>query len=313
MELRVENVSKRFKNGVQALTPINLILSQGVYGLLGPNGAGKSTLMKILTGNLEPTQGQVCYDDVNIQKNMRAYCHHIGYVPQNQGIYAQFTARQFLWYMAALKGLPKRLAREQVNGLLVTVGLEQVAGQKLGGFSGGMKQRVLIAQALLGKPEIIILDEPTAGLDPMERIHIRNFISNLAHEKIILLSTHVVSDVADIAKQIILLSHGKILFQESAKDLCKKLNGLVFICHAEAKHLSQIKENYLVSSISDLLGGKVRLRLIVKNDVHCPFKDKLLCSVAKTSPDLQDVYLAYLGESGRDGFSEGVSYANIPF
>ncbi|BAL00457.1 putative ABC transporter ATP-binding protein [Oscillibacter valericigenes Sjm18-20] len=313
MELRVENVSKRFKNGVQALTPINLVLSQGVYGLLGPNGAGKSTLMKILTGNLEPTQGQVCYDDVSIQKNMRAYCHRIGYVPQNQGIYAQFTARQFLWYMAALKGLPKRLAREQVNGLLVTVGLEQVAGQKLGGFSGGMKQRVLIAQALLGKPEIIILDEPTAGLDPMERIHIRNFISNLASEKIILLSTHVVSDVADIAKQIILLSHGKILFQESAKDLCEKLNGHVFICHAEAKHLSQIKENYLVSSISELLGGKVRLRLIVKNDAHCPFKDKLLCSVAKTSPDLQDVYLAYLGESGRDGFSEGVSYANIPF
>ena len=195
MELEIENVSHTYKNGKKALSEISTSLTPGVYGLLGPNGAGKSTLMNIITDNLRPTAGEVSLDGNVIWKNSNAYRARLGYMPQQQGLYSSFTGTRFLWYMAALKGLSHREAKTRVNELLELVNLKDAADRRIGGYSGGMKQRLLIAQALLNEPDVLVLDEPTAGLDPKERIRIRNFISEIAADKIVLLATHVVTDV----------------------------------------------------------------------------------------------------------------------
>lgn len=205
-KLEIKGITKVYKKGaVKALDNFSVTLTPGVYGLLGPNGAGKSTLMNIITDNLNADGGEVVYDGENIKKLGKDYRAVLGYMPQQQGLYDDFTLNRFLWYMAALKGLKKKEAKEKITQLLETVNLTDAAHKKLGSFSGGMKQRALIAQALLNNPEILILDEPTAGLDPKERIRIRNFISEIAEDKIVLISTHVVSDIEFIAKEIILL------------------------------------------------------------------------------------------------------------
>lgn len=219
--LQLCQISKQYKEK-KALEQVSLELENGIYGLLGPNGAGKSTLMNIITGNLKPSTGTVLWNHEDIQKLGKAYRSIIGYAPQQQGLYDTFTGRRFLAYMAALKGISKANLVEEIERTLSYVNMQEAADRKIGTYSGGMKQRILIAQAILGNPKIIILDEPTAGLDPKERVRIREGIARLGKDKIILISTHVVSDVETIADQIILLKSGSILDCDKVANLCKK-------------------------------------------------------------------------------------------
>lgn len=210
----------------RALIDFSYEFDNGVYGLLGANGAGKSTLMNLLTDNIKRDAGEILYDGAEILKLGSGYRECIGYMPQQQGFYEHFSARAFLFYMAELKGIRKKEAREQIDFLLKMVHLDRVADKKIGGFSGGMKQRVLLAQALLGKPGILILDEPTAGLDPKERINFRNYVRTLAKERIVLLATHVVSDVESIADRILILKDGKLVADETPGVLIEQVAGV---------------------------------------------------------------------------------------
>ena len=289
MKLEIKNISKTYKKGtVKALDDFSVTLTPGVYGLLGPNGAGKSTLMNIITDNLNADSGEVLYDGENIKKLGKDYRSVLGYMPQQQGLYDDFTLNRFLWYMAALKGLKKKEAKEKIISLLETVNLTESAHKKLGGFSGGMKQRALIAQALLNDPEILILDEPTAGLDPRERIRIRNFISEIAEDKIVLISTHVVSDIEFIAKEIILLKEGKHISHNTCNNLTKEINNKVFEVEIEKEELKYFQENYRVSNLFHS-GDKITVRIVT----DMPPSEYELKPVP---PTLEDLYL-YVFES----------------
>ena len=289
MKLEIKNISKTYKKGtVKALDDFSVTLTPGVYGLLGPNGAGKSTLMNIITDNLNADSGEVLYDGENIKKLGKDYRSVLGYMPQQQGLYDDFTLNRFLWYMAALKGLKKKEAKEKIISLLETVNLTESAHKKLGGFSGGMKQRALIAQALLNNPKILILDEPTAGLDPKERIRIRNFISEIAEDKIVLISTHVVSDIEFIAKEIILLKEGKLISHNTCNSLTKEIENKVFEVEIEKEELKYFQENYRVSNLFHS-GDKITVRIVTDNvpKNHAP---------KPVPPTLEDLYL-YVFES----------------
>lgn len=219
--LELQNVSKRYKEKL-ALDDVSLSLGKGIYGLLGPNGAGKSTLMNIITGNILQSAGTVLWDKKEIRSLGASYRSLIGYAPQQQGLYDTFTGRRFLSYMATLKGIPHKEMPAEIDRVLTYVNLHDAADRPIGTYSGGMKQRILIAQAVLGDPKLIILDEPTAGLDPKERVRIREKIKAIAGDKIILVSTHVVSDIETIAKEIILLKSGKIIDRDTVETLCQR-------------------------------------------------------------------------------------------
>lgn len=210
MELIIDDVSKQYKNKI-AVDSISVKLQQGVYGLLGANGAGKTTLMRMLCGILKPTSGTITFDGVDVSEEQ--YRAVLGYLPQDFGYYPEFTAMDFLLYFAALKGIPKVQAKRKANELLTLVSLEDVGRKKIKTFSGGMKQRLGIAQALLNEPKILILDEPTAGLDPKERVRFRNLIDSLGKDNIVLLSTHIVSDIEHIANQVLIMKDGQLIFQ----------------------------------------------------------------------------------------------------
>ena len=207
MELKLEHISKEYKN-TTALDDFSMTFSEGIYGLLGPNGAGKSTLMKLITRNIKPTAGEIYLDGTDIHTLKREYQRLIGYMPQQQAIYPFYTGRMFLAYMGLLKGVEKKVLNDEIEKYASKVNLLDVLDRKVGTYSGGMKQRLLIAQAFLGDSKIIIFDEPTAGLDPKERIHVRNLIHDNSAGKIILIATHVVQDIEDIASQIMLLKKG---------------------------------------------------------------------------------------------------------
>lgn len=219
--LKLSGITKQYGDKL-ALDQVSLTFEPGIYGLLGPNGAGKSTLMNIITGNRRPTAGQVTWEGKEIQSLKAQYRSILGYAPQQQGLYDSFTGRRFLSYMAALKGITGKEQPEEIKRVLSYVNLSEAADRAVGTYSGGMKQRILIAQAMLGNPKLLILDEPTAGLDPKERVRIRQRIEALAGERIILVSTHVVSDIEPIAKEIILIKQGRILDQGTVEGLCRK-------------------------------------------------------------------------------------------
>ena len=289
--LEIRNISKTYKKGaVKALDNFNVVLTPGVYGLLGPNGAGKSTLMNIITDNLNADSGDVLYDGENIKKLGKNYRSVLGYMPQQQGLYDDFTLNRFLWYMAALKGLKKKEAKKKISQLLETVNLTDAAHKKLGAFSGGMKQRALIAQALLNEPKILILDEPTAGLDPKERIRIRNFISEIAEDKIVLISTHVVSDIEFIAKEIILLKSGQLVSHDTCTNLTKEIENKVFEVEINKEELKYFQDNYRVSNLYHN-DEKIIVRLVT----DIPPENYKIQSVKAT---LEDLYL-YVFENGK--------------
>lgn len=222
MELTLDHISRRFGK-TQVLRDVSLTFSQGIYGLLGPNGAGKTTLMRILADVLVPTQGKVFLNGQNKDQMGDAYRAGLGYLPQEVGVYANFTARAFLQYIAALKGLPKDLTQTRIEHLAAQVGLEDEMGKKCGKLSGGMKRRLGIAQALLNNPALLIFDEPTAGLDPMERLRFLNLIQEIGSERIILLSTHIVPDVDRVAKEIVMIGKGEVLCQGTVEQLTRDL------------------------------------------------------------------------------------------
>lgn len=282
--LDINNITKTYKKGsVKALDDFTAALTPGVYGLLGPNGAGKSTLMNIITDNLTADSGEVLFDGENIKSLGADYRAILGYMPQQQGVYDDFTLNRFLWYMAALKGMKKAAAKEKITQLLDTVNLTESAHKKLGSFSGGMKQRALIAQALLNDPKVLILDEPTAGLDPKERIRIRNFISEIAGDKIVLISTHVVSDIEFIAKEIILLNSGKLVSKDTAGKLTETLAGKVFELDITSSELDDIRKIYRVSNIFHR-DEKITVRIVTDT---APDKYEY----RNAAPTLEDLYL----------------------
>lgn len=225
--LRIESLSKKFGKK-EALSDVNLELDSGIYGLLGDNGAGKSTLMRLLVGVDTPTRGHILYERENISQLKGKYRGLLGYMPQEFAVFPGFTAGEFLTYMGALKGLSKRELKEKIPRVLAFVNLQDVKDKKVSTFSGGMKRRVGIAQALLNDPKILILDEPTAGLDPGERIRFSNILSNMSKDKIILFSTHIISDIEAITKNIIILNDGKIRAKTTSDKLIEKMEGLVF-------------------------------------------------------------------------------------
>lgn len=225
--LKIESVSKKFGKK-EALSDVGLELEAGIYGLLGDNGAGKSTLMRLLVGVDTPTSGRILYEGEEISQLKEKYRGLLGYMPQEFAVFPGFTAGEFLTYMGALKGLSKRELKEKIPRVLAFVNLEDVKDKKVSTFSGGMKRRVGIAQALLNDPKILILDEPTAGLDPGERIRFSNILSNMSKDKIILFSTHIISDIEAITKSIIILNDGKIRAKTTSDKLIEKMEGRVF-------------------------------------------------------------------------------------
>ena len=224
MELRIEHLTKKYGEKV-ALRDFTYTFTPGIYGILGANGAGKSTLMNLITDNVKRNEGQILWNGTDILKLGKSFRAKLGYMPQQQGMYNDFSARAFLRYMAQIKEIPKKQADEQIEQLLDVVNLREDAHKKVGGFSGGMRQRVLLAQALLGDPKILILDEPTAGLDPRERLRLRQYISDLAQDRIVFLTTHIVSDIESIAGDVLLLKQGELVRHGAPEVLIASCGG----------------------------------------------------------------------------------------
>lgn len=262
--LVVKNVKKSYGSFV-ALEDLNLEFKEGVYGLLAPNGAGKTTFIKMLTTLIFPTEGEILYDGTDIVSLDEKYREIIGYLPQDFGYYKNYTPNKFLLYIAALKGMEEKKAKERIGELLKLVALEEVADKKMKKFSGGMIQRVGIAQALLNDPKILILDEPTAGLDPKERVRFRNLLSTLSREKIVIISTHIVSDIEFIANEVIMIKNHKLLYKDRIENLCAVIDGIVYEKEMTFSESIEFRKKYLVLSEKQE-SGNVRLKFISENN-----------------------------------------------
>src|SRR5437660_6973781 len=252
MNIEINDLSKIYRGGVQAINTIDMTIPSGMFGLLGPNGAGKTTLMRILAGILRPTNGSIHIGeyDIDTEKGRTAIKRMLGYLPQDLGVYPDLSAREFLDYIGILKGMDERKVRQQrVEELLETVSLTHVANRKLKTYSGGMKRRIGIAQALLNNPRFLIVDEPTSGLDPEERIRFRNLLSDLAGDRSVLLSTHIVEDIAQTCRNLAIMKNGKVIFQGTTADLINETRGKVWIITTEGM---KPQGNFTVVSIMNM-------------------------------------------------------------
>lgn len=282
-ELNLINVKKSYKEK-DAVSGFTFTFTKGVYGLLGENGAGKTTLMRLICGILQPTSGSITCDNIRISDMNAEYRRLLGYLPQDFGYYGDFTAVRFLNYMAALKALPRDYAKGRIEELLELVDLEDVKNKKLKTYSGGMLRRIGIAQALLNEADILILDEPTAGLDPKERVRFRNMISSLGKNRIVLLSTHIVSDIEYIADCILMMKNGELICQGTEKEMIADVQGYVWKCVVPEYDVPRLNEKYVISNLRNR-GRNVELRIV--SDIQ-PIK-----SAEITEATLEDAYLYY--------------------
>ena len=294
MELRMQNLTKEFGD-FTAVDHLNFTIENGVYGLLGVNGAGKTTLMKMLCTLLSPTSGEITCNGREILGMGADYRRILGYLPQEFGFYPEFTVQDYLSYIAALKGLRPVVAKRRVQELIEKTGLKKAAKKKMKKLSGGMKRRAGIAQAMLNNPRILVLDEPTAGLDPNERIRFRNLISELAEDRLVLLSTHIVSDVEYIANQILLMRDGRIVLAGEAQELIDSMEEGVWSLYAQKNEVSRLMKKYKVSNLKTGHDG-VELRIIAGKK---PAQDAVLCDA-----NLEDVFLYYFGEKAGEENAE---------
>ena len=294
MKLTIDKVTKSYGSN-KALDMFSAELEAGIYALLGPNGSGKSTLMNIITDNLKADSGEITYtSDEGITENILKmgvrFREKLGFMPQYPGLYPNFTVERFMWYMAALKGLPKEKAKNDIPEILAAVELDDVPKRKIGALSGGMKQRLTLAQAVLGDPEILILDEPTAGLDPKQRIAIRNYISKIAFNKIVIIATHVVSDIEFIARDIIMLKKGVIVDNAPPHELTKKIEGKVWNVPCLESEVQSMQDMFRVTNIArDDESGDVSLRVLSDEK---PSEDSKI-----VTPTLEDYYLYIFGDT----------------
>jgi len=288
MVMNIQNVSKQYNKKTWGLRDFTLEIGPGVLGLLGPNGAGKSTLMRILATITKATSGSVTWNGVDITKspnNLRAV---LGYLPQDFGVYPNLSAVEFLEYMAAIKGLDAKTAKRRIDELLQVANLVEAAKRPLGGYSGGMKQRVGIAQALLNDPQLLIVDEPTVGLDPEERVRFRNLLSDLSGERIVILSTHIVSDVESTATHIVLIDKGRLMRKAAPEDLLTELENKVWEWIISSDELIALKQKHIVSGTIRRSDG-VQVRVVSE--------DRPEASARNVSPNLEDAYLYIIGGS----------------
>jgi ABC-2 type transport system ATP-binding protein len=285
MELLIENLSKRYEQH-WALRQLSLRCEPGMLGLVGPNGAGKTTLMRMIATLLDPTEGTIHWNGQDIRTNGTALREVLGYLPQEFGIYREFTGRQFLQYLAAMKGLPKSLAQRRVAEVLEIVNLEQVADRKLPTYSGGMKQRIGIAQTLLNDPELLIVDEPTAGLDPAERVRFRTLLANLTSNRIIILSTHIISDVEAVASRLVILQEGRVLADTTPEALLASSVGKLWSVTTDQATALQLQTTYPVSTMVNQMNG-ITLRLISPTRPHE--------AAVVVDPSLEEAYLLATG------------------
>lgn len=290
MELEMNNLTKKFGD-FTAVKQLNLSMTRGVYGLLGKNGAGKTTFMRMLCTLLTPTEGNILCDGRDIFKMEGEYRKLLGYLPQDFGFYPEFTVRDYLLYIASIKGLPPAVAKKRTKELLAAVGLEKYAGRKMKKLSGGMKRRAGIAQAMMNHPKILILDEPTAGLDPNERIRFRNLISEFSEDRLVLLSTHIVSDVEYIANDIWLMNEGEIVRQGTPKQITESMKQKVWECLVEKRAVPLLARQYKISNMkSDTQGVQVR---VIAGEKPAEYAKEAV-------PSLEDAFLYYFGEEAGD-------------
>ena len=286
MQLVIQNLGKQYKRDFWGLKDFSLEINPGILGLLGPNGAGKSTFMRMLATITKPTEGTISWDGMDIVKSPNSLRSILGYLPQDFGVYPNLTAVEFLEYMAAIKGIDAKSARKRIDELLQVVNLVDAAKRPLGGYSGGMKQRVGIAQALLNDPQLLIVDEPTVGLDPEERVRFRNLLSDLSGERIVILSTHIVSDVEATATYIALVHKGKLLRASVPEDLLKELENKVWEWTVASEDLPALKQKHIVSGTIRKSDG-VQVRVVSATQPEIQAKNM--------PPNLEDAYLFFIG------------------
>ena len=286
MDLRISNLTKDF-GGFKAVNNFSFSMDCGVYGLLGVNGAGKTTLMRMLTTLMKPTSGQITWDGEDVFALDGQYRMLLGYLPQDFGYYPDFSVYDYLMYIAALKGIRPAVAKQRVKELLKQVGLVKARNKKMKTLSGGMKRRAGIAQAMLNDPKILILDEPTAGLDPSERIRFRNLISELSEDRIVLLSTHIVSDIEYIANDILLMKDGQLVISGTSEDIIHSMPEFVWISRVSKSSIDVCLKRFKVSNVKTVPGG-AELRIISRNQ---PTENAI-----RVDATLEDVFLYYFGE-----------------
>jgi ABC-2 type transport system ATP-binding protein len=289
MELSIQNAGKQYRRNFWGLRDFSLTLTPGVLGLLGPNGAGKSTLMRILATITRASEGQILWNGVDIARHPDLLRIVLGYLPQDFGVYPNLNAIEFLEYMAAMKGLDGREARQRIDELLVLTNLTSAARRPLGGYSGGMKQRVGIAQALLNDPQLLIVDEPTAGLDPEERVRFRSLIAELSGERIVILSTHIVSDIEATATEIAILNRGHLITHDLPERILHTVDGKVWEWVVPSSTLTALREQVVISSTLRRPDG-VLVRAVTEN--------KPAGEAQPVPPRLEDAYLHYVTGNG---------------